>query len=211
LKEILNDKNIEWEKSVSFAQDQNDVSEKAIRTVIEKARILLIAANLSKRLWSKALIIVCYFSNRSSIKALDEKMTSYEAWHDEKSNLSNLRMYDCKAYVIDYHAKEKDKMTKRAWIDTLIDYEIKNQWRIYDEKSFLFDETSFLMKQKWRIKALLKNQNFCLIYSIWDTRMTTHFDRLETMKMINQWRKISHCKMKILNQKIRKIRIKKMI
>jgi hypothetical protein len=59
LKEILNDKNIEWEKSISFAQDQNDVLERAIRTMIEKARILLIAANLSKRLWLKALIITC--------------------------------------------------------------------------------------------------------------------------------------------------------
>jgi hypothetical protein len=26
-------------------------------------------------------------------------------------------------------------MTKQAWIDTLINYEIKNQWSIYDEKS----------------------------------------------------------------------------
>jgi hypothetical protein len=89
---------------------------------------------LSKRLWSKILITICYFSNRFSIKALDEKIL-YETWHDEKSDLSNLRMYDYKAYVIDYYAKKKDKMTKRAWIDILIDYEIKNQWRIYDEKS----------------------------------------------------------------------------
>jgi hypothetical protein len=50
LKGILNDKDIEWKKSVPFAQDQDDVSERAIRTVIEKARTLLITANLSKRL-----------------------------------------------------------------------------------------------------------------------------------------------------------------
>jgi phosphopantetheine adenylyltransferase len=87
---------------------------------------LLIAANLSKRLWPKALITVCYLSNRSLIKTLDEKI-SYEAWHDEKSDLSNLRVYDCKTYVIDYHAKKKSKLISRSWIDTLIDYEIKNQ------------------------------------------------------------------------------------
>jgi hypothetical protein len=50
LKGTLNDKGIEWEKSVSFAQDQDGVSERAIRTVIEKVRTLLISANLSKRL-----------------------------------------------------------------------------------------------------------------------------------------------------------------
>jgi hypothetical protein len=94
--------------------------------VIEKARTLLIAANLPKRLWSEALSTACYLSNRFPTKALDGK-TLYEAWYGEKPDLSNLRVYGCKAYVIDYHAKEKDKMTKRAWIDTLIDYEIKNQ------------------------------------------------------------------------------------
>jgi hypothetical protein len=78
LKETLNDKDIEWKKSASFVQDQDDVSERAIRTVIEKARTLLIAANLPKRLWPKALITACYLSNRSPIKALDGK-TPYEA------------------------------------------------------------------------------------------------------------------------------------
>jgi hypothetical protein len=112
-KEILNDKDIEWEKSAAFAQDQNDVSERTIRTVIEKARTLLIAANLSKRLWSETLSMICYFSNRFLIKTLNEK-TLYEAWHDEKFDLSNLRMYDCKMYVIDYHAKKKSKMIKRT-------------------------------------------------------------------------------------------------
>jgi hypothetical protein len=54
-----------------------------------------------------------HLSNRFLTKALDEK-TFYETWHDENADLSNLRVYDCKTYVIDYHAKEKDKMTKRT-------------------------------------------------------------------------------------------------
>jgi hypothetical protein len=132
LKDILNDKSIEWEKSVSFAQDQDDVSERIIRTIIEKARILLIAANLLKRLWSKTLITICYLSNRFLIKTLDEK-TSYEAWHNEKSDLSNLRMYDCKTYVIDYHAKKKEQNDLKIMnrhINRLRDQKsVKNLWR----------------------------------------------------------------------------------
>jgi hypothetical protein len=113
------------------------------RTVIEKARILLITANLSKRLWPKTLTTTCFLSNRFFIKTLDDK-TLYETWHDEKLDLSNLRMYDCKAYVMNYHVKKKNKMIKRAWIDTLINYEIKNQWRIYDEKSvFIWRDVIF--------------------------------------------------------------------
>jgi hypothetical protein len=111
LKEILNDKSIEWENSVSFARDQNDVSERAINTVIEKSRTLLIAANLLKRLWSKALFIAFYLSNKFFIKTLDENI-SYEAWHDEKSDLSNLRIYNCKAYVI-IMQKKKTRWSKK--------------------------------------------------------------------------------------------------
>jgi hypothetical protein len=161
LKEILNDKNIEWKKSAPFAQDQDEVSKRAIRTIIEKARILLIAANLPKRLWSETLSTTCYLSNRFLTKALDEK-TSYEAWYDEKSDLSNLRVYDCKAYVIDYHAKEKDKMTKRAWIDTLVDYEIKNQWRIYDEKSVFIRRDVIFNEAKMTYKSSVEKSELLL-------------------------------------------------
>jgi hypothetical protein len=104
LEETLNDKDIEWEKSASFAQDQDDVSERTIRTIIEKARTLLIAANLFKPLWPKTLITVCYLSNRSLIKTLNDKIF-YKTWHDKNFDLSNLRMYDCKEYVIDYLSK----------------------------------------------------------------------------------------------------------
>jgi hypothetical protein len=161
LKEILNDKDIEWEKSASFAQDQDDVSEKTIRTMIEKARILLIAANLLKRLWPKTLTTVCYLSNRSLIKTLNEK-TSYEAWYDEKLDLSNLRVYDCKTYVIDYHAKKKDKMIKRTWINTLVNYEVKNQWRIYDDKFVFIQRDVIFNKAKMTYKNPVEKSELLL-------------------------------------------------
>ncbi len=160
LKKTSNDKNIEWKKLVSFAQDQNDVSKRAIRTVIDKTRILLIAANLSKRLWSETLSTICYLSNRSLIKTLDEKIF-YETWYDEKSDFSNLWVYDYQAYVIDYHAKKKNKMTQRTWIDTLINYEIKNQWRIYNEKfvfirrNVMFNEVKMMYKSSVEKSELL--------------------------------------------------------
>ncbi len=161
LKEILNDKSIEWEKSASFAQDQDDVSERIIRTVIEKARILLIVANLSKRLWSKALITVCYLSNRFLIKTLDGK-TSYEAWYDEKPDLSNLQVYDCKTYVMNYHAKKKNKMIPKTWIDTLVDYQIKNQWRIYDGKSVFIRRNVMFNEVKMTYKSSVEKSELLL-------------------------------------------------
>ncbi len=80
-------------------------------------------------------------------------MISYEAWYEEKSDLSNLRMYDCDVYVIDYQTKFNDKMISRSWVKTLIDYENKNQWRIYNEirvmirRNVVFNEVKLIFKK----------------------------------------------------------------
>ncbi len=71
-------------------------------------------------------------------------------------------MYDCKAYVIDYHAKEKNKMTKQTWIDTLIDYEIKNQWRIYDEKFVFIRRNVIFNEAKITYKNLVEKSKLLL-------------------------------------------------
>ncbi len=71
-------------------------------------------------------------------------------------------MYDCKAYVIDYHAKENDKMTKRTWIDTLVNYEIKNQWRIYDEKSIFIRRDVDFNEAKMTYKSFVEKSEFLL-------------------------------------------------
>jgi hypothetical protein len=71
-------------------------------------------------------------------------------------------VYDCNAYVIDYHAKKKDKMTKRAWIDTLVDYEIKNQWRIYDGKSVFIRRDVIFNEVKMTYKSLVEKSELLL-------------------------------------------------
>ncbi len=148
----LNGRSIQWKKSASYAQDQNDVSKRSIRTILERARTLMIHAHLSRKFWFEALIAACYIINRLLIKSL-KRMTSYETWYEEKSDLSNLRVYDCDVYVIDYQAKFNDKMISRSWVETLIDYESKNQWRIYNEtrvmirRDVVFNKAKLIFKK----------------------------------------------------------------
>jgi hypothetical protein len=148
----LNARSIQWKKSASYAQDQNDVSKRSIKTILKRARTFMIHVHLSRKFWFEALIAACYIINRLLIKSLRE-MISYEAWYEKKSDLSNLRMYDCDVYVIDYQAKFNDKMTSRSWVETLIDYESKNQWRIYNEtrvmikQDVVFNEVKLIFKK----------------------------------------------------------------
>ena len=115
-----------WEKSAPYAQDQDGVVERSIRTIIEKARTMLIHAGLPSKLWPETLLTACYITNRLLTKAFEGK-TPFEAWYKRKPEISNLRAYGCDAYVVDYKAKAKEKMALRSWAGIFVGYEAKNQ------------------------------------------------------------------------------------
>ena len=153
LEPYLKERGISHEKSAPYAQDQDGVAERSIRTILERARTMLIHANLPHRLWPEAISAACYITNRLPTKTLQQK-TPYEAWYGHKPDLSNLRVYGCDAYVVDYHAKSKGKMAPRSWAGTLVGYEAKNQWRIFDGKTVfvrrdvIFNESNLTYKTK---------------------------------------------------------------
>ena len=74
---------------------------------------MLIHAGLLSKLWPEALLTACYITNKLPIKVLEGK-TPFEAWYKKKPDISNLRVYDCDAYVVDYKAKAKGKMAPRS-------------------------------------------------------------------------------------------------
>ena len=142
------------EKSALYSQDQDGVAERSIRTIIERARTMLINAGLPAKLWLEALSAACYITNRLPTKALQGK-APFEAWHKRKPDISNLRIYGCDAYVVDYKAKAKGKMAPYSWAGTLVGYEAKNQWKIWDgttrifvRRDVIFNESRFRYKNK---------------------------------------------------------------
>ena len=121
--------------------------------MIERARTLMIETHFSHLFWFEIIVVACYLFNRLFTKVLIEKI-SFEIWTNRKFDLSNLRVYDCDVYVVDYQTKTKEKMTSRMWIDILIEYETKNQWRIFDEKKVVIKQN------------VVFNENF-IIYKNW--------------------------------------------
>lgn len=126
LKTTFEKKRILPETSALYAQDQDDVNERAICTILEKIRTMLIHLNLPYTLWPKIFAAACYLLNQLPTKFLDGK-TPYESWYGHKPDLSNLQAYGCGAYIVDYKAKKKEKFASQAWAGTLIGYEAKNQ------------------------------------------------------------------------------------
>src|SRR5438046_4492284 len=72
------------EPSAPYTQNQNGVSERKIRSIVEKARCMLHDASLGARFWAEAVSTAVYLLNRSPTRARSEEHTS------ELQSLTNL-------------------------------------------------------------------------------------------------------------------------
>ncbi|OUC45660.1 integrase core domain protein [Trichinella nativa] len=97
-KEFLARKGIRHERTIPETRQQNGVAERMNRTLVEKARTMLIDANLSPDLCAKAVGTANYLRNRCPTKTL-RKMTPEEAWSGRKPNLAHLKVFGCLAMV----------------------------------------------------------------------------------------------------------------
>lgn len=91
---------IRHETSVRHTPQQNGVSERDNRTLMEGARTLLHSnRNLPLTLWAEAVSCVTYMLNRTLSSTHSNKIP-YEAWYGKKPNLPNLRTFGSEFYTL---------------------------------------------------------------------------------------------------------------
>ena len=79
--------------------DQNGVSERMNRTLVERARSLRLTSGLDRIFWAEALDMACYLVNRSPSKAVDLQIPE-ELWSGRQVDYSNIRIFGCPAYTL---------------------------------------------------------------------------------------------------------------
>jgi transposase InsO family protein len=133
-KSILIKSGISYEPSAPHTQNQNGVSERKIRTIVERFRSMLLDSRLPYRFWAEAADTATYLINRSPTKALQNR-TPYETWYGYKPNNVHLRKFGCDAYLI---LPKKAKLPAKSRCCTLIGY-IHNPahsttklWKLWD-------------------------------------------------------------------------------
>src|SRR5205085_11787596 len=109
---ILKEEGITYEPSAPYAQNQNGVSERMNRTIMEKARSLFLEAGLPERFWAEAVHTATYLHNRSPTKSLEGKMP-YEAWNGIKPDLSHLKVLGCDVFLHIPDEKRNKLQSKR--------------------------------------------------------------------------------------------------
>lgn len=86
------------QKTAPYTPEQNGLSERANRTIMEKVRCMLYGANLSKGFWAEAVKYAVDVINALPNTADKEKCPD-EIWFGHKPNIKKFRIFGCKAYA----------------------------------------------------------------------------------------------------------------
>jgi hypothetical protein len=164
IREYCDQEGIIFQQTVAGTPEQNGFIERAGGILITVARKLISDANLPKNLWPEAFRASVYIINRTPTMMPDgttiipwvEAMTASAPGEDLRPNLSNLRLYGCKAYVRIQNIPRLDKMAPRAEIGYLVGYVASNIWKIWfphlgtvrEVRDVVFDETRQYMPEE---------------------------------------------------------------
>jgi hypothetical protein len=78
-----------------YSPEENGVVERANGPLLPRIRAMLAATRLPKDLWGEALLHSVHTLNRWTTSALPDGKTPYEALHDKKPDMSQLRTWGC--------------------------------------------------------------------------------------------------------------------
>ena len=166
-KKYCKDHGIIMENTIPYTPQQNGVSERMNRTVMETARSLLHHAGLPLTFWAEAVSTAVYVRNRSPTSSLNGK-TPYEVWHNEKPNVSHLKVFGCDA-LVHIPAEKRTKLEKKSMKCIFVGYPSGSKgYKLYNpetkkmirSRDVIFLENSFqnaLFINRKNPKELLSN------------------------------------------------------
>ena len=145
---------IHREKTVPRTPQENGVSERMNRTIMECARCMRLHAGLPLQFWVDAVDTVVYLINRGPSSSLDGGVPE-EAWIGKKVNYSILKPFGCEAFVhID--KENRTKLEAKSKKCTFIGYGVNDfGYRLYDyENHKIIRSIDVIFNEK----VLYKNQ-----------------------------------------------------
>ena len=84
--------------TIPYTPQQNGVAERMNRTIMETVRSMIHSAGLPLSFWAEAVNTAVYLRNRSPTSSLKDS-TPYEYWHNEKPDVSHLKVFGCNVFV----------------------------------------------------------------------------------------------------------------
>jgi len=105
------------------------VAERLNRTLIIKARALLVAAELPDGLWVEAVHTANYLRN---LMPLENSISPKQQWTGRKPKIGYLRVFGCVAYI-HIPSQRRQKLQRTAWKGIFVGYALtERQYRVLD-------------------------------------------------------------------------------
>lgn len=158
-------KGIRLNFTVPYNPEMNAVSERFNRTVVEKARTMLLSSGLSRRFWNEAVLCANYIKNRSPTSAVGKQFVSKtpaEIWYGRKPDLSHLRVFGsiCYNYVPEENRTKLDAKSSKCY---MLGYGLSSHtyrlWDIENDKLIMGRNVTF------NEKSIFDNLNYVNIFN----------------------------------------------
>lgn len=171
LSDYLKKAGIIHQTTCPYSPSQNGVSERANRTIFEKARAMLQDSQLPDRYWGEAVMTAIYLKNRSPTSALSGGIPECEWTGSDKLDLSHLRVFGCVAYshVPNQKRRKLDAKAKQhifvGYGETCKGYRLidpVNPRRVIYSRSVVFLEDKFIGNNLLHANAEAKRANFII-------------------------------------------------
>ncbi|UYV70127.1 hypothetical protein LAZ67_7001882 [Cordylochernes scorpioides] len=119
------------ELTAPYTPEQNGISERDNRTIVESARCLLHGRKMPLELWAEAVNTAVYLLNRCTTKVLGNS-TPYEIWYKRKPSILHLKTFGCNAYV-HIPKDNRKKLDKKSIHTFFVGYtETNKNYRMWD-------------------------------------------------------------------------------
>ena len=142
---------IEHQFTAPYTPEQNGVSERRNRYIMEMVRCMLHEKNLPKLFWAEAANTAVFLQNRLPTKLLEEK-TPFEVWYDNKPSLSFLKIFGSICFVHIPQIK-RDKLDKKAMQGIFVGYsDVSKAYKVYHpqtQKMVITRDVHFHEGKQW--------------------------------------------------------------
>ena len=178
-KNFLKDEGVVHQKTIPKTPEQNGVSERMNRTLMESVRSMLHDAKLPHYFWAETLMTAVYLRNRSPTKAL-QNMTPYEKLKGNKPDVKLLRSFGCVAYS-HIPNDERQKLDAKGRKCILLGYGAETKgYRLYDSmKKTVFFSRNVVFNETERHCDIENSNNQPLLSDTDDTEPPIEFESLE--------------------------------
>ena len=113
---------IEIQMTAPYSPSQNGIAERMNRTLVELARAIICAQKLPEFLWECAVSHAAYLRNRSYSRSITNA-TPYQRWHGVKPDVSHLREFGTKVWILSEGQNIQRKILPKAVERTLVGFD----------------------------------------------------------------------------------------